>query len=1450
MVQLLTLGSQDAFLTSQPKQTHFVSKFNRNTPFLLNTVLVPFNGVSRFGERTICKIPQTGDIILGTSLQSIVPRLGTPSNVYTYVGPLKRLIYVYVNGTPVIINLPFNANTGNLSWLKIPGLTFDEKLNISSTVDSRSVGTVPAPVGGIITYNSSTDTGIQFTSSDTDIVGFGDLVTLSDVDPGISYDGYSGTFPPAGFLSRDVKYRMFVPPGKPDSFLQPDVPSNQVYGRHWTFTFQIKKSFTQVKFVIPPSTSPLSRAQTPGWTYVFGSNDGSNWTLLTEPQKGPIINIANPSEWFSYRILVASADTSSFLVSCILLQKSSVTLFEVDDDQTADFFCLDSKVIKIDGTYKTDIPISQSPVWSYTNERNISYKSESGNLIIKNSAIRLGGQTINEIPGEYICLDQDLSIPDENQIGLTALTGKNDTQRVTEPKLYLSKIPYFEFLPSCSLLNHDIEVEVELEHFSNLLSYKGLGIIDPTSQSIVQTSVEISTNSKPIFDGSNTLISTSTNIVSFNSQTFSNLFIGVNGGTMTELSGYIFTYDGTTIKNANALFYNKQIDGTAFGSDKFKTLYVFNQTSNIFTSFNDNLSYSNSFVRNQTLAFPPGYVTATVEYIDLNQASYRTVNVPFTIRSQVTDNSSSLAQIYVDGLTGEYYANAIVPWVTNFTWNADYNANCYYSISHTNQPQLGTRITSNTSALVSSEAPFTWRTDGKNFPGTYNLVNSYHSSLTIGKVDLYYTGPFIESFLYEQVTDPYNITVEDPWLRGTFVYTKSSDGNWNTLTTSNLSSITVYRGIQSRQTRCANVIVGYQGIRFIGTVPPGSNAVVSYFNYDGNKVTTNVFADNTIIDANSTYETPEGNIETLVGTTTCRFIGTDIVFFGPMPIYSVVVNGTPLAHRPIQGLVNPRQFPLESVVNVEGRLVTVTNNTEWVSDRILLQNGIFYGPGKINGIKETYGSTSDIKTLMDNGLVVLSDSTPWQSRYNTDIIYFTGTTWSLSKNIWPDELSVTFYDSKNKPTVISAERSVFEQTLVNSGYGTISRLQNPNGIWTLRNAIFATCYDIRTRYILGLGNNQVIPIQYYQNPKVLLSVGGLPNYPFDRPIPNVSVITCTDAGARVYTGSTTEDYLLQVTGNVVAAFDYTGNLTPNRVISPVHESFFTSVTDGTLVYWVSRNGNVLSYNSTFDFGTDGSIVKCCSLVADNIYDAVVTSEYLVLSTSSSESLFFIQKANTSNITEVSIDRSSGILSWDGSRYISVFSSVYPSFSVLQIDTIRYTPPDNIPLNMMIEYAILSGPERDHFINSTNDQLFKQVQHEEFVIRAGIQEEQFEVHFKNLVSEFFFTLSGSPLDNFDAISMSFNGYPVFDYDDAGTELALSKIQPYEHHTRIPDRPFWMFSFAKHPERMNPSGFVNMSRIKDQVISVRVNPSNEDRVFKIWATSYNVVRFKDGLCGLLY
>ena len=1439
MVQLISLGSQDAFLTGTPKQTFFVSVFMRNTPFLLNTVKIPFNGTSRFGERTICKIPQTGDIITGLSLLSTLPRLGTPSNVYTYVGPIKNSFQIKVNGTVYTVPLPDVASTNNLNWLRVlPGLSFGQDLTITSTNDSTSVGPVLGPVNNVVTYNSTTDTGIQFTTSDP-VPGFNTLVTNDPLAPGILFEGYSGQFPAAGFTSRDSKYLMYAP--KLDTNLQPDVPAGQVYGRHWTFTFPTQKAFTLATIVVPQSTSPLSLAQVPGWVYVFGSNDnGTTWTLISTPTQGSSV-VLSGTYWYSYRILVASAGTSGFLASCFILSKPGQTIIDTMTQDVTDLMCLESNVITVNGTYTTDIPLSQSPVWTYTNEKNITYKSETGNLLIKNAILRLGGQTINQVPGEYTSLIQDLEVPDENQIGLTALVGKNDTQRVIADKTYLANIPFFERLPSCSLSYHDIEVEIEVEDFRNLLPYKGLGPFDISSQTVISNSYP--TQNTPLIVTSNTYFTSGSNLILFDSETFSNVASGKSGKPV-KICSQIYTFDGTVLTGPSG---NINVPGSTIGTDTLSTLYIFNQgSSNIFTSYDASLTFSNSFVKNSRFSLPPGYITATVDYLDLNQALYRTVNVPFIIREQATTSTSNIVQIYSD--TGVYYANAIVPWVTRLAWNSDYNANCYFSSDATYQYQLGTLVTSNVSSNASSEAPFRWKTQGKFFPSEFSGPTSYFYSTSIGSANVYYTGEFIESMNYEQDTDPYGTVPPDPSLVASFVYSLGVDGTWKTITSSNLNTYNVYRGIQTvKKTRVANVLVGYQSMVYDVSVPSGSNLVVTYYKYDGYMVTTNVTTTGTIIDSPSTYENTDGTIEQLSGTTKCDYDGSRIIITGPLPIYSVVLNNVELTHRPVPGFVQPRTFPLTTSFVIDGSPVSLTPNTNvWVTDRLYAvagaSNVTFYGPGKINGSNETFGSITNLKAEMNRGLVILSDSTPWQSRINADRVYYIGTYWALPTRLWPINLSVTFYDATNKGTTVSAPKETFGRILRSSGYASASGPDESNPIWTLKNAYFATCYDIRTRYFLGLGSNQVIPITYYSDPKVKLTAGTLPNYSYVTGISDVSIEPSTDSQYRVYSGSITSNHLIQVTGNAMAVYDYTGQLTPNRSLEPTHESYFMTLSDGSNVYWVSRNGNVIAYDTTLEFGSDGSMTHFANSVSSNVWHSTITNKHIVLSDGTLPVLTFIDKVS-GQVTPLTIDRTAGILSWDGARYLSVFGNE----SVLQIDTIVYSTPDQISLNMLVETALLSESERNHFIMAQNDHLFKQIQVEEVVIKPDTDEVQFETQFKNLVSELFFTIDD---DGLDAVALSFNGYPVLDYDDAGSELALSKIQPFEHHSRIPDRPFWMYSFAKWPEDMNPSGFVNMSRIRDQVISVRLIPSAQERTLKIWATSYNITRFRDGLCGLLY
>jgi hypothetical protein len=85
-----------------------------------------------------------------------------------------------------------------------------------------------------------------------------------------------------------------------------------------------------------------------------------------------------------------------------------------------------------------------------------------------------------------------------------------------------------------------------------------------------------------------------------------------------------------------------------------------------------------------------------------------------------------------------------------------------------------------------------------------------------------------------------------------------------------------------------------------------------------------------------------------------------------------------------------------------------------------------------------------------------------------------------------------------------------------------------------------------------------------------------------------------------------------------------------------------------------------------------------------------------------------------------------------------------------------------------------------------------------------------------------------------------------------------VQPYQHHTRIPEKHIYVYSFGLRPEEHQPSGTCNFSRIDNAQlvfdltnITNLVNVSSGDTgQLSIYATNYNVLRIMSGMGGLAY
>jgi hypothetical protein len=109
---------------------------------------------------------------------------------------------------------------------------------------------------------------------------------------------------------------------------------------------------------------------------------------------------------------------------------------------------------------------------------------------------------------------------------------------------------------------------------------------------------------------------------------------------------------------------------------------------------------------------------------------------------------------------------------------------------------------------------------------------------------------------------------------------------------------------------------------------------------------------------------------------------------------------------------------------------------------------------------------------------------------------------------------------------------------------------------------------------------------------------------------------------------------------------------------------------------------------------------------------------------------------------------------------------------------------------------------------------------------------------------------------DAI-LQLNGNDRFSVRDGAY---FSFVQPYQHHTNIPNNPgINVYSFALKPEDHQPSGTLNMSRIDTATLMVTTKaittsftdtPALAYDGINIYAVNYNVLRILSGMGGLAY
>ncbi len=196
-----------------------------------------------------------------------------------------------------------------------------------------------------------------------------------------------------------------------------------------------------------------------------------------------------------------------------------------------------------------------------------------------------------------------------------------------------------------------------------------------------------------------------------------------------------------------------------------------------------------------------------------------------------------------------------------------------------------------------------------------------------------------------------------------------------------------------------------------------------------------------------------------------------------------------------------------------------------------------------------------------------------------------------------------------------------------------------------------------------------------------------------------------------------------------------------------------------------------------------------------------------------------------------------------------------------------------------EVVFLDPTERVKFMKEKKDYIITQVQQNVFDIPQGNKEGRFNLDFVNPVRELYFVIQRqgdvgtgegqfmTPFDydntladtggkyilyeNLDYLTLDLDGQPIITRD-TGNVIFLKGVQAAIHHSKTQlIRRFYSYSFALEPEKWYPTGQVNFSLVKEQIVNLSLTPCVDyARQFRVYALSHNILRVSEGTARTIF
>ena len=200
------------------------------------------------------------------------------------------------------------------------------------------------------------------------------------------------------------------------------------------------------------------------------------------------------------------------------------------------------------------------------------------------------------------------------------------------------------------------------------------------------------------------------------------------------------------------------------------------------------------------------------------------------------------------------------------------------------------------------------------------------------------------------------------------------------------------------------------------------------------------------------------------------------------------------------------------------------------------------------------------------------------------------------------------------------------------------------------------------------------------------------------------------------------------------------------------------------------------------------------------------------------------------------------------------------------------------LKITTEMASLDEEEKQLLLSKKIDYIITQVQESKAIIPANTTSVfKHKLEFKNPVKELFFVIqrirkvvNGFFVSSFNydspnqIVNNIYTNYENLDnleliLDDStvlnkqtGNVINLRAVQSGIHHSRTQlFRRYYSYSFALEPERWYPTGQLNFSLIKEQILKLTLHPDTvANRELRVLGLSYNILRVENGIAKTLF